>query len=212
MQLSIAPESAAALAADGTIRCLMDVEYQRSESARTASVAFALANDLANEFTAAFLAHLGRTPTAGSSGAAESSTAAAAAGTHNTDNGTAATVQLIFVRLRDDRMIVFFDLFLDTCEPQVRQQIHEDGFLQPIHAIVQAGDDSYQVMRDMGLDERTAEEYMGLQRSVDKGPRPYFTDNKIPPAFYDAEGYPVVPTSLLGFSFTFADFEAESLS
>jgi hypothetical protein len=172
MRLSVDPESCGALTADGTIRCLVDVRYQPATPSRDSSVAIALANDLVNELTTALLTHLGRTTV--EDGAATTTT--------DTNTDHTATAQLNAVQLRRNRMVVCFDLFLDTCKPEVRRQIH-DSVARPIHTIVKSGD-SYRMIRHQGLDKRVAQRYAELQ-SVDKGPRPYFTDSRNPPFYVD---------------------------
>lgn len=177
MQISVASESSRALTADGTIRCLVDVRYQPATPSRDSSVAIALANDLVNELTTAVLGHLGRTTV--EDGAATTTTTTT---TTDTNTGRTAATQLNAVQLRRNRMVICFDLFLDTCEPEVRRQIH-DSVARPIHTIVKSGD-SYGMIRHQGLDKRVAQRYAELQ-SVDKGPRPYFTDSRNPPFYVD---------------------------
>jgi hypothetical protein len=60
MQVNASPETLAALAADGTIRCFADVKYQPTPPSRQPAAAFDLAWTLANNFTAALAAHLRR--------------------------------------------------------------------------------------------------------------------------------------------------------
>jgi hypothetical protein len=60
MQVNLSPVTSAALKADGTIRCLADVQYQPVPASQHSSTALSLAKELADEFTAALLAQLGQ--------------------------------------------------------------------------------------------------------------------------------------------------------
>ncbi|AEO66193.1 e49799f5-4c27-45ea-b0b4-4931ff09eace [Thermothielavioides terrestris] len=177
MQLNVSPESAAALKADRTIRCLLDVKYQPATASRHSSVAIAYAKDLVAEFTTAILAQLGgRQPAAAAVEAAPPSS-------NNADQPTANTTQLNAVQLRRSRMLVCFDLFLADCGPETRKQV-DASTERPIHAVfLKPQDDRYQVNRNPALDRRVAREYARLW-TVDRGPRPFFTDDLNPP-FYD---------------------------
>jgi hypothetical protein len=62
MKLTVAPESSAALTADGTIRCLLDMRYPLPS--RQSSAAIAFARQFADELARAVPAHLGPPPEA----------------------------------------------------------------------------------------------------------------------------------------------------
>lgn len=166
MQLNVAPESFAALKADGTMRCLLDIKYQ--PTSRQSSVAIPLANDLVDEFRAALVAQLGQTT--------------AADGAASTTADYTANVQLNVVQLRRNRILVCFDLFPCDCKPEVRREVDESA-ARPIHAVVESGN-VYHVRRHPALDARVARRYAVLQ-DVDKGPRPYFSDSRTPTIYID---------------------------
>ncbi|KAK3939015.1 hypothetical protein QBC46DRAFT_388890 [Diplogelasinospora grovesii] len=168
MQLNVSPVTLAALKADGTIRCLADVKYQPVPASRHSSTAFALARNLAEEFTTALLAQLGHVTATPS----------------NTCKTASAQAQLYAAQLRRNRMLVCFDVFLDHCTPEFRREIDET-VARPIHAVTKLGDDNrYQVDRKLPLDARVAREIAWIQE-VDKGPRPYFTDDMTPTCYDD---------------------------
>lgn len=174
MQLNVSPVTLAALEADGTIRCLADVKYQPVPASRHSSTAFALARNLAEEFTTALLGQLGHATATHSKSSSPTNTCKAAS----------AQAQLYAAQLRRNRMIVCFDVFLDHCTPEFRREIDET-VARPIHAVTKLGDDNrYQVDRKLPLDARVAREIAWIQE-VDKGPRPYFTDNMNPPCYDD---------------------------
>lgn len=176
MQLSITTESAAALTSDGTIRCFLDIKYPPNATSRHSSVAISLAKDVVDEFITALPTHLNRTTAAD---VAES----ASNPTDNTPRpDPTLTRQLNAVQLARGRMRVCFDLFLDTCSPEIRKQTY-DSLTRPIHAVVKSGD-SCCVMRKSVLDQRVADRLAQLQ-SLDHGPRPYFTDAVNPPCYVD---------------------------
>jgi hypothetical protein len=179
MQLDVSPATSAALKADSTIRCLADVKYQPEPPSRHSSAAFALARDLADEFTTALVVQLGQAAVA-----AADSKEPSPSGTNTTDSTSAgAQAQLYAVQLRRNRMLVCFDVFLDHCTPELRQQMDET-VARPIHAVTKLADDNrYRVDRKPPLDVRVAREIAWVQE-VDEGPRPYFTDDMNPP-FYD---------------------------
>lgn len=171
MQLNVSPVTLAALKADGTIRCLADVKYQPEPASRHSSTVFALARNLADEFTTALLGHVTATHSESSSPT-------------NTCKAASAQAQLYAAQLRRNRMIVCFDVFLDSCTPEFRREIDETS-ARPIHAVTKLGDNNtYQVDRKLPLDARVAREIAWIQE-CDRGPRPYFTDNMNPPCYDD---------------------------
>lgn len=172
MQLTIGPESFAALTADGTIRCLLNTRYPLPS--RQSSAAYALADQLVEELARAVTAQLGPPPVPSFTTAED--------GVPSTDNVTSYTAdtRLHAVLLERNRLFVCFDLFLHDCKPEVRRQVDE-SIAQPIHIFLKSGD-TCQVRRSLGLDREVAGRYAEL-REVDKGPRPYFVDD-LSPAFY----------------------------
>lgn len=167
MELSIAPESYAALNANGTLRCLFDTKY--TASSRNSSVAIALAHDLVKEFTDALLAHIAQTE----------------AGARPANANLTADLKLNVVPLRrKNRLFICYDMFLKGCKEEVRNKV-DQCVDQPIHVIHKSGD-VYHLMRNPAWDRRVAQEYANLQQ-VDKGPRPYFTDSKNPPVYDEGE-------------------------
>jgi hypothetical protein len=115
MQVDDSPVTSAALQEDGTIRCLVDVKYQPVPESRHSSTAFALARDLANDFTAALLAQLGQTTATGSESTSPADTNTAKLTTEP------APWQLYAVQLHRNRMRVCFNVFLDRCTPELRR-------------------------------------------------------------------------------------------
>ena len=88
------------------------------------------------------------------------------------------------VLLHRSRIWVCFDLFLNDCKPEVRRR-PDESLARPIHAIVtHESGDGYRIRRSPALDTRVAQHYATI-REVDKGPRPYFTDNLNPPLYID---------------------------
>lgn len=166
MRLNVAPKTFAALKADGTVRCLLDIRYR--PTSRQSSVAIAWANDLVDEFSAALVAQLGQTT--------------AADGAASTSADYTANVQLNAVQLRRNRMLVCFDLFLSDCKPEVRTEVDKSA-ARPIHVVVESGN-VYHVRRHPALDTRVARRYAALQ-DIDKGPRPYFTDSRTTTIYVD---------------------------
>ncbi|KAK4150364.1 hypothetical protein C8A00DRAFT_37035 [Chaetomidium leptoderma] len=77
-----------------------------------------------------------------------------------------AQAQLYAVQLRRNRILVCFNVFLDHCTPEFRRQMDET-VARPIH-----------------LDTRVAREIAWIQE-IDKGPRPYFTDDMNPLCYDD---------------------------
>ena len=172
MQVDVSPVTLAALQEDGTVRCLADVKYQPVLESRHSSTAFALARDLANDFTAALLAQL----------SPETATPSGSPSPANTTTAKVTTKpapwQLYAVQLHRNRMRVCFDVFLDRCTPELRRQMDETA-ARPIHAVIKpGGNDKYQVDRRPPLDARVAGEIAAVQEA-DEGPRPYFTDSMI---------------------------------
>jgi len=167
MHLNIAPESYAALKANGTLRCLFETKY--TPSSRHSSVAISLAHDLVKEFTDALLAHIAQTE----------------ARARPANANPTADLKLNVVTLRrGTRFFICYDMFLKGCEEEVRDNVDE-CVDQPIHVIYKAGH-VYHLRRNPALDRRVAQEYANLQQ-VDKGPRPYFTDSKNPPVYDEGE-------------------------
>jgi hypothetical protein len=179
MQLTVAPESSAALTADGTIRCLLDMRYPLPS--RQSSAAIAFASQWAEELARAAPTQLGAPPVP--------SHAIDTGGAPSTDTGSVrsyytADAQLHAVLLNRNRLRVCFDLFLHDCKPEARQQV-DQSLAQPIHAIViHESGDGYRIRRSPALDGRVAQRYADI-RDVDKGPRPYFIDDLNPPLYID---------------------------
>ena len=121
MQLTVAPESSAALTTDGTIRCLLDMRYPLPS--RESSAAIAFASQWAKELSRAIPTEL-RLPQGPSP----------ATSTDSVIRYT-ADAQLHGVPLHRNRIWVCFDLFLDNCKSEVRQQV-DKSLARPIHAIV----------------------------------------------------------------------------
>ena len=173
MQLTVAPESSAALTADGTIRCLLSTRYPLLS--RQSSAALALADQLVEELTRAVPAQLGPPPV-------PSYTTKAEDGAPSTDNvpSYTADTRLHAVVLERNRLLVCFDLFLHDCKPEVRRLVDE-SMARPIHVLLKSGD-LCQMRRSPMLDGEVAERYKEFRR-LDKGPRPYFNDS-LNPGFY----------------------------
>lgn len=171
MQLDVSSATSAALKADGTIRCLADVKYQPADASRHSSTAFAMARNLANDFTTALLAQLNQvTATHSKPPSPITSTCQTAA--------PETQWQLYAVQLHRNRMRVCFDVFLDRCTPEFRKRMDET-VATPIHAVIKLGeDDRYQVERKPPLDARVARKIVQVQM-FDEGPRPYFTDSMV---------------------------------
>ncbi len=170
MQLTVAPESSAALTKDGTIRCVLDMRYPLPS--RQSSAAIAFASQWVEEFSRAIPAHLelplGSPPAT------------------STDSVTKRTAdaQTHGVLLHRNRIWVCFDLFLNDCKPEVRQRV-DKSLAQPIHVIIlHESGNGYRIRRSPMLDTRVAETYKGIRES-DRGPRPYFTDSQNPPIYID---------------------------
>jgi hypothetical protein len=179
MKLTVAPESSAALTADGTIRCLLDMRYPLPS--RHSSAAIAFAHHFAEELALAIPAHLGPHP---------------AVSPPISDTGRTATLstqpvpsytadgQLLAVLLNRNRLWACIDLFLHTCKHKVRRQVAET-LSRPIHVIViHESGDGYRIRRSPALDARVAQRYE-IFREMDKGPQPYFADNLNPPLYID---------------------------
>lgn len=95
-----------------------------------------------------------------------------------------ADAQLHAVLLDRNRIRICIDLFLHDCKPEVRRQADE-SLGRPIHAIViHESGDGYRIRRSPALDTRVAQRYAAI-RELDRGPRPYFTDNLNPPFYVD---------------------------
>lgn len=163
MQLNIAPESYAALKANGALRCFFESRY--TPSSRFSSVAIAFAHDLVKEFTDALLAHIAQTEAANPSPTVD------------------LTLNAVTLR-RGKRFFICYDMFLKECKEEVRSKI-DQSVDQPIHVIYEAKD-VYHLRRNPALDRRVAQEYARLQQ-IDKGPRPYFTDSQNPPVYDEGE-------------------------
>jgi hypothetical protein len=187
MQLTVAPESSAALAADRTIRCLLTTRYPLPS--RQSSAAFALADQLVEELVRAVpaQAQLG-TPPPPPPGVPPPTTAKDGGGAPSTDNVTndTADTRLHAVLLQRNRLLVCFDLFLHDCKPNVRRQVDE-SIAQPIHVLVKSGD-ICQMRRSPMLDRQVAERYAEF-REVDRGPRPYFADSLNPPLYVNGRRF-----------------------
>jgi hypothetical protein len=177
MQLTIAPESSASLAADKTTRCLLTTRYPLLS--RQSSAAFALADQLVEELTRAVPAQLGPPPAVPSP-----PTTAEDGGASSTDN--TADTRLHAILLQRNRLLVRFDLFLHDCKPKVRRQVDE-SMAQPMHILVKSGD-VCQMRRSPMLDGQVAERYAHF-REVDKGPRPYFADSLNPPLYVNGRRF-----------------------
>ncbi|CAG8886308.1 unnamed protein product [Penicillium egyptiacum] len=80
---------------------------------------------------------------------------------------------------------ICYDLFLDECDERIRTEISESVTKRPIHQITQKGK-VYIMRRDERLDVKVAQRYVHMS-TVDKGPRPFFSDLKDPP-FYNEHG------------------------
>jgi hypothetical protein len=176
MKLTVAPESSAALTADGTIRCLLDMRYPLPSRQSSAAIAFAC--QWAEELARAIPTQLGPPPVP--------SPATATDGALSTGSVTSYTAdaQLHAVLLHRNRIRVCFDLFLHDCKPEVRR-LADQSLSRPIHAIViHESGDGYRIKRSVALDARVAHRYTSI-RDVDRGPRPYFTDDLNPPLYID---------------------------
>ncbi|KAK4100767.1 hypothetical protein N658DRAFT_559285 [Parathielavia hyrcaniae] len=172
MRLTIARESSAALTADGTIRCLLDMRYPLP--ARQSSAAIAFARQFAEELARALLAQLGPSPSP--SPATNKRPDGATLTDDVTTDSTATNVLLHAALLHRNRIRVCFDLLLHNCQPEIRQQVDE-SLAQPIHVvIIHESGDGYRIRRSPMLDARVAEQYAGI-RELDKSPRPYFQDS-----------------------------------
>ena len=170
MQLTVAPESSAALTTDGTIRCLLDMRYPLPSRQSLAAIAFA--SQWFEELSRAIPTQLGLPPGPPPATLSDSVTK------------YTADAQLHGVLLHRNRIWVCFDLFLHDCEPEVRQQA-DRSLARPIHAIIiHESGDGYRIRRSAGLDTRVAETYTDI-RGNDRGPRPYFTDDLNPPHYID---------------------------
>ncbi|KAK3299490.1 uncharacterized protein B0H64DRAFT_388632 [Chaetomium fimeti] len=172
MQLTVAPESSAALTADGTIRCLLSMRYPLPS--RHSSDAIAFARQSTEELARAIPAQLGPPPV-------PSPAIATDGGATSTDSVTSYTadVQLHGVLLDRNRLLVCFDLFLHDCKPEVRRQVDE-SLARPIHAVViHESGDGYRISGNPALDARVAQRYAEM-REDDWGPRPYFNDSSKP--------------------------------
>jgi hypothetical protein len=167
MQLNIAPESYAALKANGTLRCLFETKY--TLPSRHSSVVLALAYDLVKKFTDALLAHIAQIKPG--------------AGPESTDLTADLKLNVVTLR-RGTRFFICYDMFLKGCTEEVRDRV-DQCVNQPIHVIYKAGN-VYHLKRNPALDGRVAQEYANLQQ-VDKGPRPYFTDSTNPPVYDEGE-------------------------
>ncbi|KAL2140834.1 hypothetical protein VTI28DRAFT_3198 [Corynascus sepedonium] len=176
MKVTVAPETSAALATDGTIRCLLSMRYPLPS--RQSSAAIAFAGELAEKLTRAVPVELGLPPVSSSPIAINRAT--------STDSVTSYTAdaQLHAVLLDRNRILACFDLFLHDCKPEVRRQA-DKSLERPIHAIaIHESGDGYRIWRSPALDTRVAQRYATL-RDVDRGPRPYFRDNLNPPLYID---------------------------
>lgn len=167
MQLNIAPESYAALKANGTLRCFVETRY--TPPSRRSSVAIAFAQNLVQELTDALLANIAHIEP----------------GEIPTDTNPTADLKLNAVALRrGTRCYIFYDMFLRECEEEIRSKV-DQSVDEPIHVIYKA-EGVYNLRRNPALDRRVAQQYAHLQH-VDKGPRPYFTDSQNPPVYDEGE-------------------------
>lgn len=125
MQLTVSPATSAALQADGTIRCLADARYQPpAPPSRHSSVAFSLAKDLVNDFTAALSVHLDHHQATATNSEPQLLDINPGPATGKTI-ATAVQAQLYAVNLRHSRMLVLFDVLLPESPhytPELRRQ------------------------------------------------------------------------------------------
>jgi hypothetical protein len=161
MEVQVAAQTRAALKADLTLRCVLRCKY-RHKSRRSADV-IPWAQSRVERLSNAVLREVGQ-QTAGFS------------------------IQLNVIQMLRLRNVVyiFYDLFLDECDKQVRTEITESFHTKrPIHAITRKGK-VYIMRRDERADKDVAQQYAHMS-SIDKGPRPFFSDLADPP-FYNEHG------------------------
>lgn len=123
MQLTVAPESAAALTSDGTIRCLLDARYPLPD--RQSSAAFAHARQLAEELALAIPEQLGPPPVPPPTTSAGAGADGEAPWTNNLSSRYTTFTGLHAALLQRNRIWVCLDLFLHDCAPEIRRRVDE---------------------------------------------------------------------------------------
>lgn len=162
MEVQVSAQTRTALKADLTLRCLLRAKFHRDMSRRSGDV-ISWAQSLVERVNSAVLREVGQ-QTAGFS------------------------IQMNMIQMLGAPSVVYicYDLFLDECDERLRTEISESFHTKrPIHQITQKGK-VYIMRRDERADARVAEQYLDMS-SIDKGPRPFFSDLKHPP-FYDENG------------------------
>lgn len=162
MEVQVAAQTRTALKADLTLRCLLRAKFHRHMSRRSADV-IPWARSLAERLSSAVIQEVGQ-ETVGFS------------------------IQMNMVQMLGSPNIVYicYDLFLAECDKQLQSQISGSFQLKrPIHSISRKGK-VYIIRRDQRVDDRVAGHYLDMG-SIDKGPRPYFSDLQNPP-YYDENG------------------------
>lgn len=162
MEVQVSAQTRTALNADLTLRCLLRAKFHRNMSRRSGDV-ISWAQSLVERLSSAVLREVGK-QTAGFS------------------------IQMNMIQMLGAPSVVYicYDLFLDECDEQLRTEISQSFHMKrPIHQITQKGK-VYIMRRDERADARVAEQYLDMS-SIDKGPRPFFSDLKHPP-FYDENG------------------------
>ena len=161
MEVQVSAQTRTALKADLTLRCLLRAKFHRDASRRSADV-IPWAQSLIERLSSAVLQEVEQ-QTAGCS------------------------IQINMIQMLRTRNVIYicYDLFLNECDQRIRSEISESGTKRPIHYITQKGK-VYIMRRDERLDAKVAQRYVHMS-SVDKGPRPFFSDLKHPP-FYNQHG------------------------
>ena len=72
---------------------------------------------------------------------------------------------------------ICYDLFLNERDERVRAEI-DRSLERPIHEVTKSGN-TYHLRRNKRMDEVVAASYTNMH-SLDKGPRPYFSDSMYP--------------------------------
>lgn len=157
-EVQVSPQTQAALKTDLTLRFVIRAKY-RHEKSRRSAVVIPWAQSLAERLSSAIVQESGQ-QTAGFS----------------------AQLNMIQMLILRNITYICYDLFLDECDQKLRAEISEEIHLKrPIH-MIRRKNKVFIIQRDPRADAEVLQEYLH-RSSIDKGPRPLFSDLKHPPVF-----------------------------
>ena len=162
MEVQVSAQTRTALKTDLTLRCLLRANYHRDMSRHSRDV-ISWAQSLVERLSSAVLREVGQ-------------------------QMAGFSIQMNIIQMLGTPNVVYicYDLFLDECDERLLKDISENFHMKrPIHMITQKGK-LYIMRRDERMDAMVVQDYLE-KSSIDKGPRPFFSDLKHPP-FYDEHG------------------------